>query len=255
MSARRSIARCLRAAACAAAACAIGACAATDAGAGAATDDPSFTVLHSGSAPADAELRGTDMEPLSAGTVRWAILPERAGARPTMHVERTARTADGRWTRSAEDGVRTLAQDADGTVRLLRQADAKDGSATDFRPPLAIAPPTLGAAADYASDAAVDVKRGTIAEPNAGKAQRTMRIAGLDRVRTPLGETDALRIETTFAMKVPFASLRRDTTTWVVRGTGPVAARIDERVLVMGVVPRDRHETRVRMPAGAGDTP
>ncbi len=255
MSIHRAIAGYLRAACGAAVACALGACAATDAGAGAATGNPSFTVLRTGTAPADAALRGTDVEPLSPGSVRWGILPERADARPALHVERTARTADGRWARTTEDGVRTLAQDADGTVRLVRQTDAKDGSTTEFRPPLAIAPPTLGAVADFASDAAVDVTRGTVAEPNAGKAQRTMRIAGLDRVRTPLGESDALRIETTFTMKVPFASLRRDTTTWVVRGTGPVAARIDERVLVMGVVPRDRHETRVRMPAGAGDTP
>lgn len=255
MTVRRAIDGSLRAACCTAVACTLGACAATDAGAGAAAAAPSFAVLRSGTAPADAALRAADLEPLSAGTVRWAILPERGGAQASIHAERTARAADGRWTRTTDDGVRTLAQDADGTVRLVRQADAKDGSTTEFRPPLAIAPPTLGPAADFASDATVGVTRGAVAEPDAGKAQRTMRIAGMDRVRTPGGEADALRVETTFTMKVPFASLRRDTTTWVVRGTGPVAARVDERVLVMGVVPRDRHELRVRMPAGTGDTP
>lgn len=255
MTAARPIVRMLGAAACGAAACALAACAATDGGPGAGTaaGEPGFAVLRSGPAPADAELRAADAEPLAAGTVRWAILPEAAGGRAAERSERTERAADGGWLRTAEDGTRTLAQDADGTVRLVRQQDAKDGSTTEFRPPLAIAPPTLGAAADFASDAAVGVTRGAVAEPDAGKAQRTMRIAGLDRVRTPLGEWDALRVETTFTMKVPFASLRRDTVAWVVRGRGPVAARVDERVLVMGIVPRDRHEMRVRMPAAQGD--
>jgi hypothetical protein len=217
--------------------------------------EPAFTVLRSGPVPADAEVRATDAEPLATGTVRWAILPEGTTGRAATRTERTERAADGRWMRTADEGTRTLAQDADGTVRLVRQQDAKDGSVTEFRPPLAIAPPALGAAADFASDAAVGVTRGAVAEPDAGKAQRTMRLAGLDRVRTPLGEWDALRVETTFTMKVPFASLRRDTVAWVARGRGPIAVRLDERVLVMGIVPRDRHEMRVRMPAAPGDAP
>lgn len=257
MIARRTTRRLLETTVGTAAACALGACAGTGAGRDGPgpVGDPSFTVLRSAPAPADALLRAGDAEPLNDGTVRWAILPGVAGARAALRTERTESSAGGGWTRTSDDGTRTLARDADGTVRLVRQRDAKDGSTTAFRPPLAIAPATLGTAADFASEAAVDVTRGTVAEPDAGKAQRTMRVAGMDRVRTPLGEADALRVETTFTMKVPFASLRRDTVTWIVNGRGPVAVRVDERVLVMGVVPRDRHETRVRMPAEPGDAP
>jgi hypothetical protein len=233
----------------------LGACASAEAVQAVPPGTPAFEVLRQAPAPADAAVRSQDAEPLVEATSYWATLPDRPGARPAFHAERTERTPDGRWVRTAEDGVRTLGQDIDGTVRLLSQRDAKDGATTEFRPPLAIAPPELGAAADFASEAVVGVTRGTVTEPNAGRAQRSVRLTGLDRVRTPMGEADALRTETTFTMKVPFASLRRDTTTWVVRGTGPVAVRVDERVLVMGVVPRDRHETRVRLPRKPEDTP
>ena len=255
MSTPPSITAACTAIACAAIASLLGACASAEAVTAVPPGTPAFEVLRQSPAPADATVRSQDAEPLAEGTSHWATLPERAGGRPAVHAERTERTPDGRWTRTADDGVRTLARDAEGTVRLLSQRDTKDGSTTDFRPPLAIAPPELGAAVDFASEATVGVTRGTVAEPDAGKAQRTVRLAGLDRVRTPMGEADALRTETTFTMKVPFASLRRDTTTWVVRGTGPVAVRVDERVLVMGVVPRDRHETRVRLPGKPEDAP
>ena len=65
-------------------------------------------------------------------------------------------------------------------------------------------------------------------------------------------KVEAVRVDAALTMKVPFASLRRETSTWVRPGTGPVAVRSDERVLVMGIVPRNRSETRVRLPVAVG---
>jgi hypothetical protein len=212
-----------------------------------------FAVLRAGEAPAGTSVAASDAEPLHAGTVRWAVLPASGTGAATNADERTEPLPDGRFRRTTPDAIRTLSTAADGTVRLDEQVDAKDGASTLFEPPLPIAPPRLETGHDFASDAAVAVLRGAVREREGGRAQRTMRVAGTDRIATPLGEQDAVRIETTFTMKVPFASLRRDVATWVVRGTGPVAVRIDERILVMGVVPRDRHEVRVRLPAAGGD--
>jgi hypothetical protein len=140
----------------------------------------------------------------------------------------------------------------DGAVSLERQRDATDGAVLVFTSPLLLAPARLAPGEEPASTSGIVTEREKARDNDGGRAQRTMRIASVDRLRTPLGEFEAVRVDATLAMKVPFASLRRETSTWVRPGIGPVAVRSDERVLVMGVVPRNRTETRVRLPEGGG---
>lgn len=227
------------------------------AGQGAVVTDPlllaaGFTLLSEGPAPAGTQISARDLEGLTPGTLAWQVAPA-TGAPRCVAIE-TSQAPDGRWRRTGPDGTRMMAIAANGAVSMEEQTDAKDGATTLFEPALLLAPPTLGLGDEAPADSTLTIVRGKTHDRNGGRARRTARIMGIDRVRTPLGEFDAVRVETAFALKAPYASLRKDATVWVRPGTGPIATFIDERVLVMGVIPRDRREALVRMPPGTAVT-
>lgn len=204
---------------------------------------PAFEVLSSRAPSAGDALAAGELEPLEAGSARWQRIE---GGEPFEVV--TEGTAP-RFTRTDPVATRTLARGEDGSVTLERQRDAADGAVLVFTAPLVLAPARIAPGEEPSCASGVITERDAARDNDGGRAQRSMRIASVDRVRTPLGEFEAVRVDATLSMKVPFASLRRESSTWVRRGTGPVAVRSDERVLVMGVVPRNRSETRVRLAA------
>ena len=209
-------------------------------------DAAAFEVLSSRApAPSDA-LRAEDIEPLAEGSVRWLATD---GGQP---FEVSTEAVPPRFERRDPVATRTLARMADGGVALERQKDASDGAVLVFTGPLLLAPAQLAPGDEPSSTSGVITERGSARDNGGGRAQRSLRIAWGERVRTPLGEFEAVRVDAALTMKVPFASLRRETSTWVRPGTGPVAVRSDERVLVMGIVPRNRSETRVRLPGAGG---
>lgn len=208
----------------------------------------SFEVLSSREPAPGSMLGAADCEPLSARSERWATVD--ATKAPTF-VDVTYEQDGERVVRRDAAGTRVLVRTAEGSVALAEQTDASDGSTVRFTPPLLLAPARLGAGDRPAADSQADTSKAGAADRDPGRAQRSMHLAAAERVRTPLGEFDALRVDATFTMKVPFASMRRETSTWVVPGRGPVATRSDERILVMGIVPRNRAETRVLVPGGA----
>lgn len=234
--------------ACAAAALLLGACAARQdpLAPAAAPAGPAFEVLSSRAPAAADALRADELEPLVPGTVRW----QRTGGGAPFEV--VTEGAAPRFTRTDPVASRTLVRGEDGAVTLERQRDASDGAVLAFTAPLVLAPARLAPGEEPSCASGVITERDAARDNDGGRAQRSMRIASVDRVRTPLGEFDAVRVDATLSMKVPFASLRRESSTWVRRGDGPVAVRSDERVLVMGVVPRNRTETRVRLAAPGG---
>jgi hypothetical protein len=152
---------------------------------------------------------------------------------------------------------RTLRRAADGAVSLVSQRDRSDGAVTAFDPPLELAPAALAAGAERHVESRAVVTRRAGGSSDGGSATRTVRLAAVDRVRTPLGTFDAPRVDARFELDVPFARLTRQTSTWIRPGDGPVAVRSEERILVMGIVPRQRRSIRVRLPDGAspGSTP
>lgn len=203
-----------------------------------------FEVIGSSPAADGLSVDAATLEPIAAGTARWHVL---GGGEVAVT---TAATPDGA-TRTEPKSVRTLSRAADGGVLLDSQTDGADGTTTRFDPPIVLAPGVLRAGEEPASGAAVITERGEMRDRE-GSAQRSMRIAAVDRVRTPLGEFDAVRVDSVFSMKMKYASLRRESSTWVRPGSGPVAVRSEERILVMGVVPRRTSETRVLLPADGG---
>lgn len=212
----------------------------------------SFEVLSSREPAPGSTLGAADCEPLAARSERWATVDATVDATkaPTF-VDVTYEQDGERVVRRDAAGTRVLVRTAEGSVALAEQTDASDGSTVLFTPPLLLAPARLAAGDRPAAESQADTSKAGAADRDPGRAQRSMHLAASDRVRTPLGEFDALRVDATFTMKVPFASMRRETSTWVVPGRGPVATRSDERILVMGIVPRNRAETRVLVPGGA----
>ncbi len=227
--------------------------AAMGAGPGDAPERASFEVLASREPAPGAMLGAEDCEPLAARRERWATVAVPGEAtKPAAAVEVTYEQDGERVVRRDAAGTRVLVRTAEGSVALAEQTDASDGSTVRFTPPLLLAPARLAAGDRPAADSQADTSKAGAADRDPGRAQRSMHLAAAERVRTPLGEFEALRVDATFTMKVPFASMRRETSTWVVPGRGPVATRSDERILVMGIVPRNRAETRVLIP---GDAP
>ena len=199
-----------------------------------------FEVLGSSPAGPDLAVSAEALEPMMPGEVRWQVI---GGGEVVVSTTPTAEGA----TRTERRSVRTLSRAADGGVLLESQTDTADGATTRFDPPVLLAPAVLRPGEEPASGAAVITERGELRDRD-GSAQRSIRIAAVDRVRTPLGEFDAVRVDSVFSMKMKYASLRRESSTWVRVGAGPVAVRSEERMLVMGVVPRRTSETRVLLP-------
>ncbi len=213
---------------------------------GAAAGRPMLEVLVSRAPDPGTAVRGSELEPVAEGRERWQLVDAPAGFEV-----RTEAAGDG-IIRTDPRGTRALRAGADGSVSLVSQHDAADDSMTIFEPPLVLAPASLRTGEEPAADARVTTDRSGTRKDDAGSATRTVRVAAIERIRTPLGEFDAVRVDAVFSMKVPFASMRRETSTWVRPGDGPVAVRSDERILVMGIVPRNTAETRVRLPGGGG---
>lgn len=218
-----------------------------------ASDNGAFFAVLSERAPqTDAQVPSSNLEPTRATIERWGVVGADTAFEVRMSV--TGNEDNERWSRSEPSTTRVLGRSKAGEVTLIEQTDSSDGSTTRFLQPLVLAPTVLRAGEECTSTSVVVTVRGDAVDNEGGRAQRSMKLASEDRIQTPLGECNALRIDSVFTMKVPFASMRRETSIWVRAGDGPVAIRSVEKILVMGVVPRNRSETRVRLPA-TGLTP
>ena len=214
--------------------------------------DP-FEVLSTADAPSGTTVAAAELEPAAVGAATWEDVD--TGARFEVRTEAAAVPACTVRIDPADE--RTLRRAADGAVSLVSQRDRSDGAVTAFDPPLELAPAALAAGAERHAESRAVVTRRAGGSSDGGSATRTVRLAAVDRVRTPLGTFDAPRVDARFELDVPFARLTRQTSTWIRPGDGPVAVRSEERILVMGIVPRQRRSIRVRLPDGAspGSTP
>lgn len=208
--------------------------------------DP-FEVLSTADAPEGTVVTAADLEPTAKGLTTWEDVT--TGVRFEIRTDAAPDAARAVRTDPADE--RTLSRAADGAVSMVSQRDRSDGAVTAFDPPLELAPATLAAGAEHRAESRAEVTRRAGGSSDRGRATRTARLAAVDRIRTPLGTFDAPRVDVRFELEVPFASLTRQTSTWIRPGAGPVAVRSEERILVMRVMPRERRSIRVRVPDGA----
>lgn len=155
----------------------------------------------------------------------------------------------GMWMIPMIDGDREFVSLANnGDISLVAVEAPNDQAISIFTPPLILAPRQMHMGEIFASSSSMRVDwmddRG---ERDRGIGERTTRIVGAEKVRTPLGEFQTMRVETKFEALLRFAKAQRSTTLWIAAGIGPVAEEWHGRVTVMGIPISNDVGTAVRI--------
>ncbi len=143
----------------------------------------------------------------------------------------------GMWMVPMIDGDREfLRRGNDGELLLVAVEAPNDKAISIFTPPLILAPRQMHMDEIFASSSSMRVDWiDDGGERDRGVGERTTRIVRAERIRTPLGEFQTMRVETKFEAVLRFAKAQRSTTLWIAAGIGPVAEEWHGRVTVMGI--------------------
>lgn len=208
-------------------------------------------IFHAEPARPDPSLRidADQVFPLTEPPSWWREETEAGVGTPFL---RTAdRRADGVTTISEGDARAMMIRATASGGREVMQVDRPaDDSRTAFEPALLLCPSTLqcGAAVESTSPARV-MRLSDGAERDHGTATRRMELRGQAVIRRPgAPEATAIEVHSVLETRLAHATARIDSTRWIVPGTGPVAERTEERVTVLGLFPRVRTRTVVRLP-------
>jgi hypothetical protein len=191
--------------------------------------------------PPGAPLTAADLLPLRERTWRCALGDE---AEPSV-VMSMARTDVYRAQWVLEEAGRRaeyLAVGEGGDVVMTAVAEYGEGALTVFKPPLLIAPAVLEAGASRRAECQMrvveldDVSR----HREGGTATRTITYEADQRLRTPLGEFVARRIQIEFTADLSLADVRDTATLYLVSGLGVVAEISRQEIRVLGVLPNVR---------------
>ncbi len=202
-------------------------------------------------------LRARDFEVLSTSTVlepvaacdlteprdelRSWVLVDEAGLRISeqvleLHAQKTNSFGATRMIPTAAGDRQFVSEHSPGDCTLLAAEAPSDHAVSLFETGLALTSQDLDPGETFVSSSPMRVDwldgRG---ERDGGVGERTMRIAGEERIRTPMGEFSTMRVETKFEAKLRMARATRNTTRWIARGVGPIAERWEERVTVLGL--------------------
>lgn len=155
----------------------------------------------------------------------------------------------GMWMVPMIDGDREfLRRGNDGELLLVAVEAPNDKAISIFTPALVLAPRQMHMDEIFLSSSSMRVDwmddRG---ERDRGVGERTTRIVRAERIRTPLGEFQTMRVETKFEAVLRFAKAQRSTTLWIAAGIGPVAEEWHGRVTVMGIQISNDAGTAVRI--------
>jgi hypothetical protein len=129
-----------------------------------------------------------------------------------------------------------LAVDESGAIVLTAVIEYDDQAISLFQPPLTIMPATLRAGESHESSAAMRVVHLDKPEQTreSGRARRTITCAGRQRITTPGGEVDAIRLDIEFTADLRLADAAETTTMWVLPAFGVLAEESSETVKVLG---------------------
>ena len=153
------------------------------------------------------------------------------------------------WMVPMIDGDREfLSQGKDDEISLVAVEAPHDQAISYFTPPLILAPSQMHLEDLFASSSSMRVDwmdgRG---ERDRGIGERTARVVRGERIRTPLGEFETMRVETKFEATLRFAKAQRTNTLWVAAGIGVIAEEWRGRVTVMGIPISNDVGTAVRI--------
>jgi hypothetical protein len=132
----------------------------------------------------------------------------------------------------------------DGSVCIAREVNRAEGVIVDFVPPLIAYPAHLKAGE------ALEQKLRMIVHPlndstkvrNEGEATQTVRFEGRERIETPLGPQDAVKVKATLEADLGGPRVMNETQEWLVPSLGVVAVKQMERTTLFGVRVRANNE-------------
>lgn len=140
--------------------------------------------------------------------------------------------------------------EADGRVVMPAHLDVKEGALSLFSPPLVLAPRELKAGEKHSSEAAMRIvdSNNPLKVKETGAAKRTIEYVGDQRLRTPMGEFIAKRVEVIFAADLRLADAEDRITMFIVPEQGVIAEQSQRKVKVLGAFTSTQTRTIVRMP-------
>lgn len=155
----------------------------------------------------------------------------------------------GMWMVPMIDGDREfLRRGNDGELLLVAVEAPNDKAISIFTPPLVLAPRQMHMDEIFASSSSMRVDWiDDGGERDRGVGERTTRIVRAERIRTPLGEFQTMRVETKFEAVLRLAKAQRSTTVWIAAGIGPIAEEWRARVTVMGIQVSNDVGTAIRI--------
>jgi hypothetical protein len=199
--------------------------------------------------PASGPVVAEDFALLSPREVVYELLDDAGAVQGRCRVTREATDQFGASIRDRRDDGHTfiLKYDAEQNVVMPAELNSPDNALSRFDPPLVIAFARLEPNIDRKSESAMKVlelKNATRVRQT-GKAVRTMLYRCDQRVRTPLGEFVAKRIEVQFVATLNLARAEERSIMYVVPGMGVIAEDSVEQRQVLGVFGQTRRRVAV----------
>jgi len=188
---------------------------------------------------------------LERGDSKWVhATGERAGR--MVIIGRVPTTEHGATTllHDGDERGEYLRLDESGNVVLTAGADRGEDALSLFDPPMIIAPATLPHVTPHEQ---ADISMRVIDLDNAkneresGTATRRIELVGTQVIRTPLGEMQAMRVESDFKADLKLADVHEHAVFWIVPGRGIVAEDVQESTQVLGAFETTKRRTLVRV--------
>jgi hypothetical protein len=219
----------------------------TDAGA-----EPRFAIVsrHEAVAARTSAVPVETLVPPAGSERRFVAL---AGARKgKVVVQRTVDAGEGRLAIEEQDGApseRFVLEPRDGGYAISMVETYGEDSRSVFARPLLFAPARLTPGEQHPCDSPMEVTLLSNGKPRAsGTARRNLRITGEAEIDLHGERLRATVVEVEFVAELDAATARRVSELFVVADRGVVAEQWRERLLILGVIPRNSRETLVIQP-------
>jgi hypothetical protein len=200
--------------------------------------------------PASGSVLASDAFPASPTSIEFKVLDD--DGVPTGTVLLRTEDSDLHHAKLArsEGETRTeyLRIAEDGSLVSTAVLDRREQAISQFNPPLLLMPAEIPAGDQRRGEAAMRVMDSENSSKlrETGKAWRTIVYAADQRIRTPLGEFVAKRLEIEFKADLRLAEAHEQTTLFIVPEIGLIAQQSRETVKVLGAFSDTKRRTIVR---------
>lgn len=186
--------------------------------------------------PPTGSVTAAELHVLHDGNWTYHVIEGDGAGSTITHERRKATRFNAQWS-DFEQPSRTQfwQEDSDGTIRMTATIAHSDKAISLFEPPLILAYADLPAGEKRETETPMRV----VAESNlktqreSGTASRTIEYTALIKLRTPLGEFTAKRVEVRFLADLKFADAEKTTTMYVVPELGVIAEERSETITIL----------------------